>query len=151
MDTNWGVVPVESGQSYTFASYDTKGNFADQYSFTVAGTQDMYATFSLTVSYDVCNNGCGNPETSYGIYQANGGLVTMVSGTGETVLAAGDYVFKAAGTGMGGGNTTSYGGSLTVAPVPEPSEWALMAVGSTFLLWAVRRRRARMAWPALAV
>jgi len=46
---------------------------------------------------------------------------------GSAVLAApGDYYLNLSGT---GGGTAGYGGTLSVAAVPEPSTWAMMILG----------------------
>ena len=137
-DTDWGVIPVGEETTISFASYDITKNFTDQYSFTLqAGTDSSYA---VAVSFDVCKNGCGNPDLSYGIYDANGGLV---SDSGSAVLASGNYVFQVKGTGMGAGNSVDYTGGISfmVSAVPEPADLLLMLVGSSCLAWAIKRRR----------
>jgi hypothetical protein len=64
------------------------------------------------------------------------------------VAAAGTYsgAFIPNGTiwtrNAGDGNVWTYdqnAGTLTV--IPEPSTWALIGVGSAFVLWRLRRRR----------
>jgi hypothetical protein len=64
------------------------------------------------------------------------------------VVAAGTYsgAFIPNGTiwtrNAGDGNVWTYdqnAGTLTV--IPEPSTWALIGVGSAFVLWRLRRRR----------
>jgi autotransporter-associated beta strand protein len=70
------------------------------------------------------------------------------TGTWATVVAAGTYsgAFIPNGTiwtrNAGDGNVWTYdqnAGTLTV--IPEPSTWALIGVGSAFVLWRLRRRR----------
>jgi hypothetical protein len=70
------------------------------------------------------------------------------TGTWATVAAAGTYsgAFIPNGTiwtrNAGDGNVWTYdqnAGTLTV--IPEPSTWALIGVGSAFVLWRLRRRR----------
>jgi autotransporter-associated beta strand protein len=70
------------------------------------------------------------------------------TGTWATVAAAGTYTgaFSQNGTiwtrNAGDGNVWTYdqnAGTLTV--IPEPSTWALIGVGSAFVLWRLRRRR----------
>jgi hypothetical protein len=142
--TDWGVIPVGQETTISFASYDITKNFTDQYSFGLqAGTDTSYA---VTVSFDVCARGCGNPSLSYGLYDASGQLV---SNTGTAVLTSGDYYFQVKGTGMGAGNNVDYTGSISfmVSAVPEPSDVILMMVGLCCLVWAINRRR-QQAHPA---
>jgi hypothetical protein len=74
-DTDWGVIPVGQETTISFASYDITKNFTDQYSFSLqAGTDTSYA---VTVTFDVCAYGCGNPTLSYGLYDASGQLVSI--------------------------------------------------------------------------
>lgn len=139
-DSDWGVIPVGQETTISFASYDITKNFTDQYSFTLqAGTDSSYA---VAVTFDVCNNGCGNPDLSYGIYDATGQLV---SDSGSAVLTSGTYYFQVKGTGFGAGNSVDYSGNISfmVSAVPEPADLMLMLVGTSCLAWAVKRRRQR--------
>jgi hypothetical protein len=143
--TDWGVIPVGQETTISFASYDITKNFTDQYSFSLqAGTDTSYA---VTVTFDVCRYGCGNPSLSYGLYDASGQLV---SNTGTAVLTSGDYYFQVKGTGMGAGNSVDYNGSISfmVSAVPEPSDVILMIVGLFSLVWAIKRRRHLHHWTA---
>ena len=144
---DWGNVatPITNEVSFSFAQYQISHNFTDQYAFSLEGGAG--ATYEVSFQFDVCGNGCGNPDLSYGIYDANGGLITADSGA--VTLSAGNYVFQVKGTGMGSGNTTDYWGSVTfnavatsmVSPAPEPSSLVLMLFGMSSLGWAMRRRR----------
>ncbi len=136
--TDWGVIPVGQETTISFASSDITKNFTDQYSFSLqTGTDTSYA---VSVTFDVCRYGCGNPNLSYGLYDASGQLV---SDTGTAVLTSVDYYFQVKGTGMGAGNTVDYTGSISfmVSAVPEPSDVILMIVGLCCLVWAIKRRR----------
>jgi len=141
-DYNWGVIPVGEETTISFAAYDITKNFTDQYAFSLQAGSD--ASYAVTVTFDVCKYGCGNPDLSYGIYDATGRLV---SDTGSATLTSGVYYFQVKGTGMGAGNSVDYSGSITfntsfVSGAPEPADWLLMVSGSAFLGWAVKRRRA---------
>ena len=58
-------------------------------------------------------------------------------------LAVGNYTLRLQGlTEPGGG---SYAGTITLAPVPEPGEWALMMSGLGLIGFMVRRRTSRPA------
>ncbi len=137
---DWGTVTtsVEGETSFSFAQYDISDNFTDQYAFSLEGSGD--ATYSVTFTFDPCRTGCGNPDISYGIYDANGGLIEATNGT--VVLSAGNYVFQVKGDGMGSGNLVDYYGSITfsvatstmVSPAPEPSTLFLMMLGFMLLI-----------------
>ena len=147
---DWGTVatPITTETSFSFAQYDISSNFTDQYAFTLEGASG--AASNVTFQFDLCRSGCGNPDLSYGIYDANGGLVTVTNGV--ATLSAGSYVFQVKGDGMGAGNSVDYWGSVRftaasmsmVSPAPEPSSLMLTLFGMGGLGWAVRRRR-RMA------
>lgn len=137
---DWGTVTtsVEGETTFSFAQYDITNNFTDQYAFSLEGSGD--ATYSVTFTFDPCRNGCGNPDLSYGIYDANGGLIEATNGM--VVLSAGNYVFQVKGDGMGSGNSVDYFGSITfavttsniVSPAPEPSTLLLMIFGFMILM-----------------
>ena len=136
VEVEWGqiVTPLSEDVTFSFTQNDITKNFTDIYSFSLigeAGTQ-----YAVTFTFDPCLNGCGNPAISYGIYSANGGLVTSTAG--EYVLGAGDYEFKVIGTGFGAGNEVDYSGSVTfsnvtdmqmVSPTPELPPSVLMLLG----------------------
>ncbi len=132
---DWGTVvtSIEGETTFSFEQYNITKNFTDQYAFSLEGSGD--ATYAVSFYFDACKNGCGNPDLSYGIYDANGGLIDMTNGT--VVLSAGNYVFQVKGDGMGSGNSLDYSGSVTfsvaatsfVSPAPEPSTLVLMILG----------------------
>ena len=148
--TNWGVIPLDQVTNISFGATDITNNFTDQYNFSIQG--GTLASAQVTVTFDVCKNGCGNTQITYGIYDAQGQLISQIQGTGSVTLAAGNYYLKVVGTGMGSGNSISYTGTMTfsaamatatpayVSGAPEPADWLLMLSGSAFLTWAVRRR-----------
>ena len=148
---DWGTVvtPLSTEATFSFAQYDVTNNFTDQYAFSLEG--DSGATYTVTFSFDTCKNGCGNPDLSYGIYDANGGLIEAVDGS--ITLSSGNYVFQVKGDGMGSGNTLDYWGSVTftataaattlVSPVPEPSQILYLLPGLALVRWVSQKRRGR--------
>ncbi len=149
-ETDWGVIPLnQEPTTMPFGATDITKNFTDQYNFSIQGGTE--ASAEVTVTFDVCKNGCGNPELTYGVYDAQGQLISEIQGSGSVTLTAGDYYFQVKGTGMGSGNSVDYSGTMTfssslagpahVSGAPEPADWLLMISGSTFLTWAVKRRR----------
>jgi|694.fasta_scaffold14131_4 hypothetical protein len=120
---------------------DGQTNFSQLSSFTYIGnaadgTSANYGTpapsLMLTDGSTVPNgaiNGDGN---------ANGAV------SGSFYLASGDYSVFVGGANYAGVNTnTSYGIQGTFAAVPEPSTYALMALGAMVLAAAFRRRMGR--------
>lgn len=147
-ETDWGVIPLDEETIISFGASDITNNFTDQYNFSIQGGTE--ASAEVTVTFDVCQNGCGNPELTYGVYNAQGQLISEIQGSGSVTLTAGDYYFQVKGTGMGAGNSVDYSGTMTfmtsaapayVSGAPEPADWLLMISGSAFLGWAVRRRK----------
>ena len=51
------------------------------------------------------------------------------------------YSIHIKGTTLAGSSTSSYGGSLTVSPVPEPEIYAMLLAGLGVMGFAVRRRQ----------
>ena len=142
---DWGTVvtPLTTEATFSFEQYDITKNFTHQYGFSLEG--EAGATYQVTFTFDACKKGCGNPDLSYGIYNANGGLIADASGT--VTLSAGNYVFQVKGTGRGSGNSLDYMGSVTfsatamVSPVPEPSTLLLTLPGLALVHVMIRRRR----------
>lgn len=156
-DVDWGVISVSQPTTITFASQDITKNFTDQYYFSLSAGTD--ASYAVTMSFDVCQSGCGNPSISYGVYDTTGKLI---SDSGSAVLTSGRYVLQVKGTGTGSGNTESYSGFIAfngagtsngltsfVSAVPEPRDYALMLTGLVMLAASVRHRR-RASLPALS-
>jgi hypothetical protein len=150
---DWGTVvtPLSSEATFSFAQFDITNNFTDQYAFSLEG--ESGASYSVTFAFATCSNGCGNPDLSYGIYDANGGLVATTDGSSNVTLTAGDYVFQVKGDGMGSGNSVDYWGSVSftavalastevVSPVPEPAQLWLFLPG-LLLAWLGRARSVR--------
>lgn len=139
---DWGTVvtPLSSDVSFSFARYDVTNNFADQYLFSLEGSSNAY--YSVTFNVDPCARGCGNPSISYGIYDANGGLI-QAAADGNVILSSGKYAFEVSATGMGAGNSVDYAGSVTisagmVSPAPEPATNALLLLGLAAIAWSAR-------------
>ncbi len=138
--TDWGTIQTAEDSTISFENYDISGNFVDDYAFSILSGVDT--SYAVTVTIDVCKNGCGNPAITYAIYNETGALV---SDTGTAVLGAGDYVFQIKGTGMGAGNEVDYFGSISfyVSAVPEPSDLQLLlsSVGVLAGIWFWKRKQ----------
>lgn len=134
---NWGTIatPLATETTFSFAQSGVSRNFNHDYLFSLEGSAG--ATYSVTFDIAACRNGCGNPEITYGIYDATGRLVGTVGSSGSVTLAAGNYSFVVSGTGMGAGNTVDYSGTVTfsaatsgtVSAAPEPATYVLTLIG----------------------
>ena len=141
----WGIIPIGSETSFTFTPSDASTNFTDQYSFSLAGATEI--NFSTSSFLATCSRGCGNPVVEFGIYDANGGLISAAT---PVTLEAGAYVFQIKGTGMGSGNTAGSGGIISfysapaevVSPAPEPAGWLLLVAGLALVAGFARRQAA---------
>jgi hypothetical protein len=143
---NWGAVitPVVEQATFNFSRTGISQNFTDDYLFSLQGSSG--ATYSVTFDLSGCARGCGNAALTYGIYDANGGLVADAS-SGSVTLAAGSYSLQVKGTGMGAGNNIGYDGTVTfsaaaagtVSAAPEPSTYLLTLIGLTLVGWVGHR------------
>ena len=65
---------------------------------------------------------------------------TLTATSGQTGMLAGNYTLHLSGSVYSGGG--SYAGTITLAPIPEPGEWALMLSGFGLIALMIRRRSA---------
>lgn len=140
---DWGsvVTPITSKASFSFSQQNINNNFTNQYSFSLEGSTG--ATYQDSFEFAACKNGCGSPDLSYGIYDANVSLYNTTNGS--LTFAAGNYMFQVKGTGMGSGNNLSYSGMVNFSTVAaglleadanisgekdsvEPTPWGLLKV-----------------------
>lgn len=146
---NWGTVitPVVEQATFSFSQTGITQNFTDDYLFSLEGSAG--ATYSVTFDFSGCARGCGNTSLTYGVYDANGGLIADAS-SGSVTLAAGSYSLQVKGTGLGAGNSIDYAGSVTfsataagtVSAAPEPSTYLLTLIGLTLVGWVGHRNAA---------
>lgn len=153
---DWGTIstPLEEDVIFSVERSDITKNFTDEYIFTLEGSAD--AIYEVTFNFDYCSYGCGNVATSYGVYDANGGLITDVSTSGTVILTSGDYSFQVKGTGFGAGNSIDYQGQITFSAVaaiqtstmissaPEPSTYFLLVCG--IVVTVISRSSRRRHW-----
>lgn len=131
----------------TFTHSPPTTTFTDLINFTIPQLSDLGASaipLNLTfpgVQYAVFNL----MGYLYGGHGASGTALDSMQGNNTTYtfanLGAGDYSFKFTGDlGTSGGG---YMVGLSIAPVPEPSEWAMMLAGLGIVGAVAARRRRR--------
>ena len=108
-------------------------------------TTDRISNFSGSIYRIVGAIGGGDDVRVIGPVAATANCGPNCQGFGgSAVLAApGDYYLNLSGT---GGGTAGYGGTLSVAAVPEPSTWAMMILGFFGVGFMAYRRRTQNAF-----
>jgi len=147
--------PNPTSASGAFANDPGAGLFADQYQFQLVGSpqfltiasatnnfaapSDFITAFRGSVFQQVGAVGGGDDILVLGPDFAtnNCGLACQGFG-GSATLNAGLYYLQIEGV---AGGTAGYGGTLSVAAVPEPSTWAMMLLGFAGLGFMAYRRR----------
>jgi hypothetical protein len=134
--------------------------FSDVYSFSVtanASLQSILAAASFTNIVGISNftsslwlSGGGLLALGNTFTSGSGGATTTTSTIFYTPLLTGvgtppvpSYEIRTSGTIIG--PSGSYGGSVVIAPIPEPEIYAMMAVGLGLLGWVRRRRKPQTA------
>jgi hypothetical protein len=130
---DWSIGNDPDEDTYTPAAlsvFSYRGNAAD-------GTSANYGTGATVIP-----RANGTTQTNATI---NGDGVADGVVTGTFALDAGDYTILVGGATYGGISTSSFGfnTTLSVMAIPEPSTYALMALGTMVLAATYRRRMAR--------
>jgi hypothetical protein len=121
---------------------------------TTSSSSDQINITGGTLAYAgrlVLNTGStfgSNPNFTYTLFTGAGALGSS-TGNWTSVEATGSYagIFSTTDNNIwtrntGDGTLWTYTESLgTLTVIPEPSTWALIGVGSAFVLWRLRRRR----------
>lgn len=160
--TNLGTHNPGTFDGSTFANSTTgqNGDFDNTWVFSLepAGKAALDLIFlpiasisNFTVKlFDVESSTCGGPGSACSSLALGGLLATSTtvpnyaSVLDFTSLGAGTFAFEVTGTvsGLVAGQPASYAGNLqTVAAVPEPETYALLAAGLGFVGFAARRRK----------
>ena len=153
-----GINPTSSAGAFANQNLPT-GAFSDQWTFQLVGGEQFFTIGSATNTYsqlsDFIANFTGSVYEIVGI--VGGGDDTLVLGPatatpgncgtacqffgGSATLDAGNYYLDISGV---AGSTAGYGGNLStslVAPIPEPSTWAMMILGFAGVGFLAYRRR----------
>lgn len=127
-----------------FGAGNRHNTFLDQFTFNLSSVSNVDAQISST-SPSAAN---GLDITSLGLYGSSGLVASGVQQqTGKTDLwtlntlhlTAGNYYLQVGGSAVAG-KAGSFGGNLTVSPVPEPATYAML-LGGLGLIGFMRRRR----------
>ncbi|TNE43730.1 MAG: PEP-CTERM sorting domain-containing protein [Sphingomonadales bacterium] len=137
-------IDLSSSVSDSFGGIVGAGSFSDAFTFTLneasaltsasitnilvelTGLGDIDFTsvdFDGNTFFNITNNFDNSMDLAY------------ISGV---PLAAGDHTLTVQGIAYG---TASYGGNITISPVPEPATWAMMIAGIAAVGFAMRRRK----------
>ncbi|MDD2657933.1 MAG: FxDxF family PEP-CTERM protein [Candidatus Pacebacteria bacterium] len=140
---------VTGSTTFEIGRSGIKGNFVDQWTFSLGSSANSTAASWVVSTVGTAGNSgkikvisdINNFTTS--LWNADTGSIINMSldSNGQLVapLTAGNYYYKVTGTGgkqLGG----SYAGILSINPVPEPGELAMMLTGLGLLGVMVRRR-----------
>src|SRR5690606_30693039 len=133
-------LPQEAG--LTYYGFAPRGDFTDQFSFSLATDAVVSGTFFkfLVNKVDLSFKALADDTwTAISRNQANPVVATFTLGAGA--LSSGDYLLRISGTGVSPLGGRFYGGQLAVAPVPEPETWAMLTVGSLLVGYQLRRKQ----------
>lgn len=156
---NLGTLPVPTSVGFS-GRLAVQGAFSDWWNFKLASDSALVgASSSITFSQGAA--AVGTKLTNFDLYSgtnllASGtplwfatgvGVVSYFSVVYALPLTAGvQYSLKVSGTALNA--NASYGASLSTAPLPEPEEWAMMAVGAALVGAQVRRKQRGMRQPS---
>ena len=131
----------------SFAENNMGNTFADHFNFSVTGAP---ANFDAIVSSISRAASTGLDITGLSLYSSTNTLIStgtsLQSGAIDVWtltsdnLAAGDYYVQVSGT-MVSQTSGSFGGAVSLAPVPEPETYGMMLGGLGILGFLARRRK----------
>jgi hypothetical protein len=151
-----GAADINGGKPITFTGPEDTQSFKDTFTSAQKGLSFLdNFTFSITsnsmLGGGLTSTALGSKDldiTSFGLYSSTGDLIAAgvqeSSGAFDSwkltayQLQLGDYSLRVGGKVSGSGG--SFGGTASIAPVPEPEAWS-MIVGSLVCVGIVVRRR----------
>lgn len=154
-----GIAPASNAKVYSFSNDSTttyvgfapRGSFTDQFSFSLASDSIVSGNFTKFLVNSVQLSFKALADTTWtAITPTNNNPVFSTFALGGGALSSGDYLFRISGNGVGFLPIRTYGGTLAVAPVPEPETWAMLTVGSLLVAYQLRRKQKALAQQPLA-
>ncbi len=122
----------------SFGSFSqvVSGDFSTAWTFTIPA--DSLASSSLTAAKVTFTTGIGFSNVTLNGSALGYSLIggTQLYSIDDLFVSAGTQTLLVEGTGHG-----SYGGSVSIAPVPEPATWAMMLFGFGGIAMTMRRSR----------
>ena len=135
----WTSANVLDGSNYfTFTLDANNGYMLNLQSFVYSGTTSPNGptAFSFRSSLDSFSANIGSPTASGGVINLSSNIYQNLTAPVEFRL----YGFSAVnGNGTFGVDDYSFNGS--VSQTPEPETWLLIGIGSSLMLWNLRRMR----------
>jgi hypothetical protein len=147
------TLSIASPGNATFGMTHDPGSFMDDYTFSVTGALNEWATVGVlpgttTDGISHMANYAINDLTFYKINGDNSHTLLMTTSSNipgllyypTMSLAAGQYGFTLVGTTTIAGQGGAYSGTLNLAAVPEPAGFAMLGIGLGLLGFAARRQ-----------
>ena len=132
----------------SFSMGNDGNTFMDKFKFTVASVPHDFDAIVASITQTAAT---GLDITGVSLYSGAGDLITAGTlGSSGAMdiwtlsadsLALGNYYLQVSGT-MVSNTGASFGGSVMLAPVPEPETYGMLLAGLGITAWVARRRRA---------
>ncbi|MCZ2439698.1 MAG: FxDxF family PEP-CTERM protein [Burkholderiales bacterium] len=142
-----GTLGAPGPASQTFGGTSAAGSFSDSFCFTLnsphvvaASLTNVYVSFAGLTAGDISGFAAWLDGDPLALSTTSAPPATVQVLAGTKTLGSGTYYLNVSGT--AGSNGASYGGNITVTPVPEAETYAMMLAGLGVVgFLAVRRRR----------
>ena len=143
--------------SNSVGAIPAKGSFDYIYTFSISNKFSSYDLTASVLTSKIEKGSDAKPTQadsfSYFALENSSGQVLELGTVGKDAsghyaaslpadfwLKAGSYKLELKG--ISSGSNATYGGSISISPVPEAEEWAMLLLGLPMLSWAVRRKQA---------
>lgn len=136
-------IDLTSSVTDSFGGVVTAGSFSDAFTFTLNEASALTSAsitnilVQLTGLGDIDFTSVDFDGNNFFSISNNLGGVTDLAYISGVPLAAGSHTLTVQGFAYG---AASYGGNITISPVPEPATWAMMIAGIAAVGFAMRRR-----------
>ena len=128
------------------------GFFADDYTFNTVGllTTNSSVTNNFAASSQIITGLAislfsGTPGGAHTLLETSSGpgvgAPPQSASLGSFLINTGSYYVEISGTGPGPTSRADYGGSFSIAAVPEPATWAMMVLGFLGVGFMAYRRK----------